>query len=267
MFIPVPGTIVYGSGNALTTTISMLSLLLTTLMDVDDPLKCSNPVLWQQYLSKLIATAWHKFTTSSVIQGCASSYANLIQKRVSTISETFDADAVSGSRSASLVIVSGDNQRSDADTHDVDDPLVVRVRRPGGYRISNVIIRFTALIGALEAAPGPKYVLTTDATALPSARGGYTPTGVIADHNEAIKGSVSGQEIFVLTDAHGEAAVVYNKVKSQGRRRLRRGLTMKRLRRSMISRFDRWNSLLTAAEANSSSNSSNSSNRMIRQMM
>ena len=58
--------------------------------------------------------------------------------------------AVSGSRSASLVIVSGDNQRSDADTHDVEDPLVVRVRRPGGYRISNVIIRFTALIGALE---------------------------------------------------------------------------------------------------------------------
>ena len=85
--------------------------------------------------------------------------------------EVFDATAVSGSRSASLVVVSGDNQRSDTATHDVEDPLVVRVRRPGGYRISNVILRFTAIGGVLEAAPGTKYVATGDVTELPSARG------------------------------------------------------------------------------------------------
>ena len=109
-----------------------------------------------------------------------------LQGTPTSISKTFDATAVDASRSASLVLVSGNNQRSDADTHDVEDPLVVRVRRPGGYRIAGVKIRFTALSGVLARAPGT----------LP-------PT------TEPI-GPSSGQEIYGLTNAHGEAGVVYN---------------------------------------------------------
>ena len=73
--------------------------------------------------------------------------------------KTFDATAVDASRSASLVVVSGTPQSSDAATHDVEDPLVIRVRRPGGYRIADVTIRFTALTGVLEPARGTAYAI------------------------------------------------------------------------------------------------------------
>ena len=110
-------------------------------------------------------------------------------------SETFRTTAVDASRSASLVLVSGDNQRSDPNTHDVEDPLVVRARRVGGYRISNVIIRFTALTGVLEPAPGTVRAVEKDDD-------GSLTTNTI--------GPTSGQEIFVMTNAHGEAGVIYN---------------------------------------------------------
>ena len=58
--------------------------------------------------------------------------------------------------------------------------------------------------------PGTKYVANADPPLVPSARQGYTPTGNTANDDAAVKGSISGQEIFVLTDAHGQAAVVYN---------------------------------------------------------
>ena len=210
MFIPVPGTRVYGLGAALTTTDpgngNYVDNTAATVPAAPNKPGAGAPIfvqtdrngVAQTYYQLGSATGAHQVTAA--LQG------------VGTVPrpQMFDATAVSGSRSASLVIVSGNNQRSVSDTYDVEDPLVVRVRRPGGYRISNVIIRFTALIGTLEAAPGTEYVTNDDATALPSARAGYTPTGVTATDNTAIKGSVSGQEIFVLTNAHGEAAVVYN---------------------------------------------------------
>ena len=210
MFIPVPGTRVYGLGAALTTTDpgngNYVDNTAATVPAAPNKPGAGAPIfvqtdrngVAQTYYQLGSATGAHQVTAA--LQG------------IGTVPrpQMFDATAVSGSRSASLVIVSGNNQRSVSDTYDVEDPLVVRVRRPGGYRISNVIIRFTALIGTLEAAPGTEYVTNDDATALPSARAGYTPTGVTATDNTAIKGSVSGQEIFVLTNAHGEAAVVYN---------------------------------------------------------
>ena len=89
---------------------------------------------------------------------------------------TFRSTALRASRSASLVLVSGNNQRSDADTHDIEDPLVVLVRRTGGYRIPNVILRFTALSGTLEAAPGTNYVAAAEVDGAPAP---YTGTGAI----------------------------------------------------------------------------------------
>ena len=203
-FIPVPGTTVY----------TMITDV--NLVDEDDPAKITvatsnRPVpsspIWVQTDRSGVAQVYYQLGDAV---GAHQVTADLEGSPIRIFQTFDDITAVSGSRSASLVIVSGNNQRSDADTHDVEDPLVVRVRRPGGYRISNVIIRFTGLIGALEATPGTKYVRTADAILLPSDRLGYTPTGVIATDNAAIKGSISGQEIFVLTDAHGEAAVVYN---------------------------------------------------------
>ena len=119
---------------------------------------------------------------------------------------TFRSTALRASRSASLVLVSGNNQRSDADTHDIEDPLVVLVRRTGGYRIPNVILRFTALSGTLEAAPGTNYVAAEEVDGAPAP---YTGTGATIP-DEAIKGTASGQEIFVVTGPDGEAAVLYN---------------------------------------------------------
>ena len=203
-FIPVPGTTVY----------TMITDV--DLVDEDDPAKITvatsnRPVpsspIWVQTDRSGVAQVYYQLGDAV---GAHQVTADLEGSPIRIFQTFDDITAVSGSRSASLVIVSGNNQRSDADTHDVEDPLVVRVRRPGGYRISNVIIRFTGLIGALEATPGTKYVRTTDAIVLPSDRLGYTPTGVIATDNAAIKGSISGQEIFVLTDAHGEAGVLYN---------------------------------------------------------
>ena len=203
MFIPVPGTTVYTA----TTDVD--------LVDEDDTAKITvatsnrpapREPIWVQTDRSGVAQVYYQLGNAIGAHQVTAA----LQGSPIAISQRFDSTAVSGSRSASLVIVSGNNQRSDADTHDVEDPLVVRVRRPGGYRISNVIIRFTGLIGALEATPGTKYVRTADAIVLPSARLGYPPTGVIATDNAAIKGSISGQEIFVLTDVHGEAAVVYN---------------------------------------------------------
>ena len=214
LFIPVPGTRVYGSGTTLTTTAPTTNLVdnsdNTTTATGNKP-NAGTSIFVQTDRNGVAQTYYRlgnntgSYQVTPNLEGIASG--SEPQPRDPRV---FDATAVSGSRSASLVIVSGNNQRSDTNTHDVAKPLVVRVRRPGGYRISNVIIRFTALTGVLEASTGTKYVANDDVTALPSARAGYTPTGVTATDNAAIHGSVSGQEIFVLTNAHGEAAAVYN---------------------------------------------------------
>ena len=173
LFIPVPGTRVYGSGTDLTTTAPGNGKYVdntpdTTLAGANKPgagatifVQTDRNGVAQTYYQLGSVTTGYQVTVD--LQGIA--------ETAEPTSKIFDATAVSGSRSASLVIVSGNNQRSDTVTHDVEDPLVVRVRRPGGYRISNVILRFTAIGGVLEAAPGTKYVATGDVTELPSARG------------------------------------------------------------------------------------------------
>ena len=188
MFIPFPGTIVYGSGSILTQ--SVTSPVLDLVNNADDTTTATalkpaaGAVIFVQtnrsgeaevYFQLSDTTGAHQVTAT--LQGQTS------------LAKTFDADAVDASRSASLVIVDGNNQRSDANTHDVADPLVVRVRRPGGYRIADVRIRFTALSGVLEPAVGTAYAF---------------------DSSNQRVGPASGQEIYVVTNAHGEASVNYN---------------------------------------------------------
>ena len=116
---------------------------------------------------------------------------NVTVNAVGASQATFRTIGVVASRSASLVLVSGNNQRSDADTHDIEDPLVVRVRRAGGFRLSGIKIRFTALGGEIYPAPGTAYA--TD-----------------PNDGDARIGPASGQEIFVVTGPDGEASVLYN---------------------------------------------------------
>ena len=187
MFIPIPGTIVYGSGNALTQTIPDFNAIPlvnntddTTTVTANQP-NAGAAIFVQTDRSGVAQVYYQLGGTVGAHQVTANLY-----RTPTTISETFDATAVDASRSASLVIVSGNNQSSDPDTHDVDDPLVVRVRRPGRYRIAGVKIRFTALSGVLERVPG-----TLPPTIEPI-------------------GPSDGQEIYGLTNAHGEAGVIYN---------------------------------------------------------
>ena len=128
-FIPVPGTTVYTTETDV------------DLVDEDDTAKITvatsnRPVprspIWVQTDRSGVAQVYYQLGGEI---GAHQVTADL-QGSPIRIFQTFDADAVDASRSASLVVVSGNNQRSDADTHDVEDPLVVRVRRPGGYRIA-----------------------------------------------------------------------------------------------------------------------------------
>ena len=64
MFIPVPGTRVYGSGAILTQTQPPVSLIILLRRR---PLNPINQRRGQSYSSRLIETVWHKLTTSSVM--------------------------------------------------------------------------------------------------------------------------------------------------------------------------------------------------------
>ena len=112
---------------------------------------------------------------------------------------TLRATSVVDTRRASLVKVSGDNQRSDADTGVVEDSLIVRARSTAGYRIPNVIVKFEALSGTFRPSPGTSQPETSSTIPLPR---GMLPTGTNI--------STSGNEIFVKTNADGEAGVDYN---------------------------------------------------------
>ena len=207
MFIPVPGTRVYGSGATLTPSLSNGDYVEntddTTLAGANKP--GAGATIFVQTDRNGVAQTYYQLGNAT---GDYQVTAALPGITTVPTSKVFDARAVLGGRSASLVIVSGNNQRSDTDTRDVENPLVVRVRRPGGYRISNVMIRFTALAGVLEAAPGTNYVAASDGVAT-SPTSPYTGAFPLTNTGN-IRGPISGQEIFVVTNASGEVGVTYN---------------------------------------------------------
>ena len=181
----------------------------TDIDDIDDPVTATSIYPIAASASDVVVQADRSGEARVYFQlGSALGRQNVTVGAVGASPATFRPTALRASRSASLVLVSGNNQRSDADTHDVEDPLVVLVRRTGGYRIPNVILRFTALSGTLEAAPGTNYVAAEEGVAeTPTAP--YTGTDVTIPDAD-IKGTASGQEIFVVTGPGGEAAVLYN---------------------------------------------------------
>ena len=181
----------------------------TDIDDIDDPVTATSIYPIAASASDVVVQADRSGEARVYFQlGSALGRQNVTVSAVGASPATFRPTALRASRSASLVLVSGNNQRSDADTHDVEDPLVVLVRRTGGYRIPNVILRFTALSGTLEVAPGTNYVAAEEGVAeTPTAP--YTGTDVTIPDAD-IKGTASGQEIFVVTGPGGEAAVLYN---------------------------------------------------------
>ena len=106
----------------------------------------------------------------------------------------FRATAVDDKRQASLEIVSGDGQSAPKGKR-LADPLVVITRSISGYRIPNVIIEFEALTGI--------FTPTAD-TQQPSE--GTGPGEFPAN----VEVAPSGNELFVITDSDGMAAVNYN---------------------------------------------------------
>ena len=106
----------------------------------------------------------------------------------------FRATAVDDKRQASLEIVSGDGQRAPKG-RELAGPLVIIARSISGYRIPNVIIEFEALTG----------IFTPTADTQQPSEG--TGPGEFPVNVEV---APSGNELFVITDSDGMAAVNYN---------------------------------------------------------
>ena len=160
MFIPVPGTTVYtgdltGDGDTLAR-VNNTNTAQITVAQANSPAPSTE--IWVQTDRSGVAQVYYKLSNELDNGNGDHTVTATLQGEASLITR-FDATAVDASRSASLVLVSGTPQSSDAATHDVEDPLVVRVRRPGGYRIADVTIRFTALTGVLEPARGTAYAM------------------------------------------------------------------------------------------------------------
>ena len=119
-----------------------------------------------------------------------------------TIDATFNVGGVSD-RAAKLEIVSGDNQRA-SKGDSLGNPLVVQVRDLSGHRIPHILLQFRSITGTFTRTaeyepwievtrPGPT-VGTLDIGELP----------------EDTPDPISGQQVYVKTNAHGEAAITYN---------------------------------------------------------
>ena len=127
-----------------------------------------------------------------------------------TTNFTFHTGTAGSERVANLEIVSG-NPQSAAVGKDVAKPLVVIARSTAGYRIPNVVIQFTTGIGILSrhgSTEGP-YInngsgndrtLPNDDTS--KLEWGEIPNGTPNPN--------SGQQIYVITGADGQASVNYN---------------------------------------------------------
>ena len=141
MFIPVPGTTVYTTTNTdlVNNTVNTTEALSNT--------PAPSATIWVQTDRSGVAQVYYQLSDARDSDG-GGAHQVTAALQGSSLTTTFDATAVDAQpKRASLVVVSGTPQSSDAATHDVEDPLVVRVRRPGGYRIADVRIRFTALTG------------------------------------------------------------------------------------------------------------------------
>ena len=133
--------------------------------------------------------------------------------RSQNVTATFSAGAratflttATDDRAAKLEIASGDNQRA-TKGDSLDDLLVVRASDLSGYRIPHIIIQFRSITGTFTRTAA--YSPWVDLAGRPTAQGGTAALDV-GELPLSTPNPNSGQQVYVKTNAHGEAAITYN---------------------------------------------------------
>ena len=186
-FIPFPGETVYVQTDerALATTIANSAKTIPATSTTPEPTATdSNVPIYVQTDSSGGAKTYYQLGetggTHDVTVSAAGGTATIFAYEGTT----------GGVRQANLEIVSG-NPQSGAKGKNLDSPLVVIARSTAGYRIPNVVIQFRTVTGILSPVRGTEQ--PNDATV------GGSP-----------RNPPSGQQIYVVTGANGEAGVTYN---------------------------------------------------------
>ncbi|MYA55594.1 hypothetical protein F4X88_04790, partial [Candidatus Poribacteria bacterium] len=192
MFIPVPGTRVYGTAAALAAAVSdpVNGMVFPATSTV--PPKKASPVFVQTDRSGL-AKVYYELGTETT----QTITANLVGVPPSPyVSKSFTATlgGTGSTRVANLEIVSGNPQRA-AKAKQLDAPLVVIARSTAGFRIPNVVIQFRTNTGILS-----RHGLTQKPSE--GSNSGQVPTGTLNPD--------TGQQIYVVTGSNGQASVDYN---------------------------------------------------------
>ena len=211
LFIPVPGTKVYGTNVALTTTLTapgthdlVDSTKDTTTAQTTGPQP--NTTIFVQTDSNGVAKTHYQLsdadvdtTTRTLVQTITASL-----EGTTTLPQSVDftATGTADSRTASLVILSGDEQ-SGTKGNELKDPLVVIARSTAGHRIANVVIQFRSVAGTFRPSIGTQQPAIDDNADV--LEPGRLPAGTPARSNPT-----SGQQIYVITGSNGEASVEYN---------------------------------------------------------
>ena len=192
-FIAVPGTTVYAQNP----TVSPFSTsTLTTPLPAQE-------IYIQTDNSGLAKVYYQLGATASTTLGDIKINASLAGHTHPYISKEFSATGTTDSRTASLVILSGDSQ-SGTKGNNLANSLVVIARSTAGHRIPNVVIQFRSITGTFRPNIGTQQPEIDD-DATDGLEPGKLPAGTPARNNP-----ISGQQIYVITGANGEASVEYN---------------------------------------------------------
>ena len=192
MFIPVPGTMVYGTAAALAAAVSdpvngMVYAATSTV-----PPKKASPVFVQTDRSGL-AKVYYELGTDTT-QMITANLVGVLPSLYVSKSFTASLGGTGSTRVANLEIVSGNPQRA-AKAKQLDAPLVVIARSTAGFRIPNVVIQFRTNTGILS-----RHGLTQKPGE--GSGSGQVPTGTLNPD--------TGQQIYVVTGSNGQASVDYN---------------------------------------------------------
>ena len=190
MFIPVPGTTVYtigATGSELASTLTPFTTVATATRPGE------NDVIFVQTDSRGEARTYFRLAGSGEDQSVSVTAGG----STPITPQNFTFTAGSGTRRPILSILSGNNQRTNSDG-DIEDPLVVVVRRDGNLQ------------------PGHKVTFrTSKGTIL-----GYTEASVDSFISNSTPfdadSSDSGKRVYGVTDGSGEAEVTYYQDAGEG---------------------------------------------------
>ena len=198
MFIPVPGTTVYGNSLALLAALPDPMNTATYSATATTPPKKGSPVFIQTDRSGLAKVYYELGTdTSQTITATLPGDPFTTENRPTIQNFTARLGTTGSERVANLEILSGDPQSGEKGKR-LKEPLVVIARSTAEYRIPNVVIQFTTSIGTLS-------------------RAGLTQGPLVDDDDTLIWGEIpantpnpdSGQQIYVRTGSDGQASVNY----------------------------------------------------------